>query len=327
MLSVLLLIALLLVVPHSVFGQSYDVEIFANVPGCGNEIIEAPEQCDGSNLGGSSCKLVGFSSGSLSCSSVCTLVTTSCVLNPPQSGGTQIGFEVKSDEVVNLTSNLVVTGYSAPFQRVSLLRDGVLSGTTFSDASGYFQITLSRLTPGDFLLKLVSVSDTGVAVMTDSFIGTVYKDTTTKFSGLVLPPFSLIRQESNGLRISGVTIPGSIVYVDWGGQNYQTTSESDGRYSLLILPETAIQISYRVGVYFEDVINWSQYYNFKPAEDNRSICESGIDLNDDCRVGFVDFAIMLWWYLYNREDSTIDFDGNGKLDLVDFSILAYYWTG
>lgn len=315
---------LLLVVPHIVFGQSYNVEIFANVPGCGNEIIEAPEQCDGANLGGSSCKLVGFSSGALSCSSVCTLVTSSCVVNLPQSNGTQIGFERKDQEINNLSSNLVVTGYTAPFYRVSILKDGVLSGTTFSDASGYFQITLSRLTPGDFLLKLVAVSESQISVMTDSFIGKVYKDTTTKISDIVIPPFSLASREVDEVKISGVTIPNSFITVDWGGLYYEAASDSEGRYSASITLDGS-SVYYRVGVSHKESIIWSPYYEVIGGD--RPVCQGGIDLNDDCRVSFIDFAVTLWWYLYNRAEATIDFDGNGKLDLVDFSILAYYWTG
>ncbi len=45
---------------------------------CGNGQIDYDEACDGSNLNGKSCSDYGFSSGSLSCSASCTLVTASC---------------------------------------------------------------------------------------------------------------------------------------------------------------------------------------------------------------------------------------------------------
>jgi hypothetical protein len=48
---------------------------------CGNGIVEAGEQCDGSQLGGATCASVmgtGYT-GTLSCSESCTLVTSSCV--------------------------------------------------------------------------------------------------------------------------------------------------------------------------------------------------------------------------------------------------------
>ena len=62
-----------------VFAQSYDVDIVATVPGCGDSVIQSGEQCDGSNFGGATCSNIGFTTGSLSCSSVCTLITSACL--------------------------------------------------------------------------------------------------------------------------------------------------------------------------------------------------------------------------------------------------------
>ncbi len=49
---------------------------------CGNGTIDSGEQCDGSNLNGNTCSSQGFDGGSLSCSSSCMLVTSSCTYNP-----------------------------------------------------------------------------------------------------------------------------------------------------------------------------------------------------------------------------------------------------
>jgi cysteine-rich repeat protein len=47
--------------------------------GCGNNVLEAGEECDGAELGGQSCRQLGFSYGELSCSSNCVLDTSNCV--------------------------------------------------------------------------------------------------------------------------------------------------------------------------------------------------------------------------------------------------------
>lgn len=47
-------------------------------PTCGNGVLNAGEECDGTNLGGATCASNGFAGGSLSCSPTCTLVTTQC---------------------------------------------------------------------------------------------------------------------------------------------------------------------------------------------------------------------------------------------------------
>jgi hypothetical protein len=68
-------------------ASAITVEITATVPGCGDGVIETGEQCDGSNLGGSSCSSLGFTSGSLSCSSACTFNTSQCTSGGGGGGG------------------------------------------------------------------------------------------------------------------------------------------------------------------------------------------------------------------------------------------------
>lgn len=46
---------------------------------CGNGSIDAPEQCDGSDLGGADCVASGFVSGTLACNASCVLDTSGCL--------------------------------------------------------------------------------------------------------------------------------------------------------------------------------------------------------------------------------------------------------
>ncbi len=56
------------------------------------------------------------------------------------------------------------------------------------------------------------------------------------------------------------------------------------------------------------------------------------DFNNDNRVNLVDFSIMIYWY--KRPFSEIfrlleikKSNGDGIINIVDFSILAFHWTG
>ncbi|PJA63306.1 MAG: hypothetical protein CO161_01860, partial [Candidatus Portnoybacteria bacterium CG_4_9_14_3_um_filter_44_9] len=51
------------------------------------------------------------------------------------------------------------------------------------------------------------------------------------------------------------------------------------------------------------------------------------DLNNDGRVNLVDFSIAAYWYKRPSPPASVDLNNDGKVDLVDFSIMAYYWTG
>ena len=58
-----------------------------------------------------------------------------------------------------------------------------------------------------------------------------------------------------------------------------------------------------------------------------STCVVRADLNGDCSVNLVDFSILAYWYKRSGFPAAYDLNGDGKIDLVDFSIMAYYWTG
>ncbi len=61
-------------------------------------------------------------------------------------------------------------------------------------------------------------------------------------------------------------------------------------------------------------------------------CPAKADLNNDCKVNLIDFSIAAYWYkriisaeFVQKESERLNSDG--KVDLVDFSIMAFYWTG
>ena len=62
-----------------------------------------------------------------------------------------------------------------------------------------------------------------------------------------------------------------------------------------------------------------------------SVSKKG-DLNKDGKINLVDFSIAAFWYKKPLSSAFIPreikhLNGDGKVDLVDFSIMAFYWTG
>ena len=47
---------------------------------CGNGTLDADEECDGHEMGGSTCKSLGYHSGTLYCTATCSLDRSSCAL-------------------------------------------------------------------------------------------------------------------------------------------------------------------------------------------------------------------------------------------------------
>lgn len=61
-------------------------------------------------------------------------------------------------------------------------------------------------------------------------------------------------------------------------------------------------------------------------------CTRKGDLNNDCKVNLVDFSIAAYWYRRQLIGAIIatekqKLSGDSKIDLTDFSLIAYYWTG
>jgi len=59
-----------------------DITATVKIGLCGDEIIDTSEQCDGVNLGGTSCVSRGFSSGTLDCDPSCEFDTSGCIITP-----------------------------------------------------------------------------------------------------------------------------------------------------------------------------------------------------------------------------------------------------
>ena len=86
-----------------------------------------------------------------------------------------------------------------------------------------------------------------------------------------------------------------------------------------------------------EISSFSKALGFKVGTKNVSAgapskCPQKGDVNGDCKVNLVDFAITAFWYKRTLSDSFSaieknELSGDGKVNLVDFSIMACYWTG
>ncbi|MFH1246675.1 MAG: dockerin type I repeat-containing protein [Candidatus Liptonbacteria bacterium] len=50
------------------------------------------------------------------------------------------------------------------------------------------------------------------------------------------------------------------------------------------------------------------------------------DVSRDGRVDIVDFSILGYWYKRSSPPAKVDLNKDGKINLIDFSIMAYYWS-
>ena len=59
---------------------------------------------------------------------------------------------------------------------------------------------------------------------------------------------------------------------------------------------------------------------------NQAVSKKG-DLSGDNKVNLIDFSILAYWYKRPQPLAKNDLNADGKVDLIDFSIMAFHWTG
>jgi hypothetical protein len=321
--------------------KSASVSVTAIVPGvCGNGIKEIGEQCDGSDFGGLTCFNFGYSGGSLSCNPGCTLNFSGCIYTPPRAGGGGGGF-------VHSYGKIIISGYAQPKSEVTLMSDGTIRATTIAGADAKFSFTLDNLSPGNYLFTLYSEDKDGRRSSLYTFpVKLEAGQTITAGNILLSPTIDVDKAEvrrGDFISIFGFSQPEANILINVSSEEelfFRTTSTKDGFYLYQLgtdILEKGDHFTKSKSILANQLVsNYSRVVSFKVSDktvskEAKKICGKA-DLNCDGRVNLIDFSIAAYWYkrklsptfaLIEKER----LNGDGKVDLVDFSIMAYYWTG
>ncbi len=335
---------LLALVPCLVGAQSEPVYIEALVPGCGNGVVEVGESCDGSNLAGNSCATIGFHSGTLSCSSLCTFVTTSCQINNVSQSSSATLPKIRSE----VAKTVVIEGLSSPRSMVYVLSNGIRVAQGMANESGYFQIPVARSTKNQHF-SIVVETPSGLRGGTFAFTLPSFGEGVFKVSDLFVGPSIDVTQSlvstNSRLDIFGEAVPGSIIhtvlYRDGVAVRRATTTASQsgiynvalstsylakGVYTILSYSELNSQMSAPSRVMSVNIGNFDmpRYRDFDTCAFVRG------DVNKDCRVNWADISILYQKGKWQTASGLIELEalsGDGKINMTDISIIMYNWTG
>ncbi|MEO0119450.1 MAG: dockerin type I repeat-containing protein [candidate division WOR-3 bacterium] len=309
---------------------------------CGNNIKENNEECDGPDLGGQSCISLGYSGGNLSCNSNCTFNVSQCITTPQGGGGGGGGGYFPP-----LYSTVIISGKAYPNSEVTLLSDGQIRQITRAGSRGDFEITLSNLSSGFYLFTLYAEDSKGRRSSLLTFQVNVVSGQTVRSSGIFLSPTIDIDKTSvkkgDILQIFGQASPDSEVIINVSSEEelfFRIPTEKDGSY-LYVLDTSNLEIGQHYTksrqVYLNQTVSpYSRTLSFNVGEKSIPKKPSGCplkgDLNNDCKVNLIDFSIAAYWYKKKlspkfAEIEKNNLNGDGKVDLIDFSIMAYYYTG
>ncbi len=296
-------------------------------PYCGDGILQTlyDEECDdGNNDSGDFC-------------------SADCTIEPAGSGGGGSsgggggprggGEEELGDTQVN------VVGQTFPRALVNILLDAESVGSARADNSGRFEFS-TNASPGTVSMGFWNTDSFSVRSITFNTTFDVTQGAITNVAGILVPPtVSAVDATINPgetLVLRGQAIPNATIEVQIGSPTRMQTTRADGNGSWTLSYNTG---SLRAGTYAIKARSSSGTGNVTSQSSYSTVLqlflgvegESGSpsDLNTDGSINLIDFSILIFWWQTNGGDSDppADINGNGRVSIEDFSILLFNWTG
>ena len=338
--SLSVFIVLLLVcssfLPLAAFASATTLTVTIQSAGiCGNNVKESGESCDGSDLGGASCSSQGFSGGTLSCTASCTFNTSQCTAASSGGGGGGGGGIAVS------STGAIFSGRAYPKSTITLLKDAQIAATTIAGADANFSISLSGLSGGNYIFSVYSEDNKGIRSSLLTFPVSVTSGTTANVGGIFIAPTIAVDKSEvkrgDNIAIFGQSTPVSEITISVNSEEeffVKKMSDASGAY-LLNFDTSVLEMGQhntksKVALNGE-ISSFSKVIGFAVGTKNvlAQLPQTSLrgDLNSDKKVNLVDFSIVAYWYKRSSPPATVDLNSDGKVDLVDFSIMAFYWTG
>lgn len=310
-------------------------------PYCGDGTLQAlySEACDDGVDNGTTGDLC-----SLSCVQLSPPVSTTTPPSPPpappaSSGGGGGGGAFTGTIPVRAQTRVILQGKAYPGSTVNILKDGQVVGVAQSDNSADFSYEMSSVTPGPTTFGFWSTDGKGIRSITFTTTFQVTQNAVTTVSNVFLPPTIDLKSKKVNLgdvmESLGTTAPLAQVslFVDKEiTARAKATSSGAGTWTAALPTDQLSNESFHaVKAIFEQIgtgaqakSGYSQAVNFYiGAKDVRT--PSNGDINGDGKVNLVDFSILL--FHWGTTDAIADLNGDGKVNLTDFSILLFNWTG
>jgi len=333
---------------------------------CGNEIVDDGEDCDvPGETGVYSTTIVGRQ-----CTPMCTwgpycgdgilqpffgeecddgnnengdFCSATCKIEPAGSGGGGSaggggGGGGGSQRELGETQ-IRVTGTAYPSRTINILLDSQLVGNVQTTNTGRFEFT-TKASPGTASLSFWSLDNTNTRSITLNTTFDVTQGAVTNITGIILPPTIKVSNQNvnpgDVVNVSGQSVPSATVELHINNSELveTTTSNTDGTWSiplntsrLRVAEHTLRARSITGNPPLQLQSSFSTALQLFVGVDGKPTTSS--DLNRDGKVNLIDFSILIFWWGTDGGNSNppADINGNGRVGIEDFSILLFNWTG
>lgn len=239
--------------------------------------------------------------------------------------------------------DITISGWAYPASQVNIIQDDKKNGVANVATDGSFMYVIPTVTKGLYGFSLWAKDSDGIKSSAYSSTFFVEENTQTVISNILIPP--TIRLVSDNIELGstisvlGQSIPGKKVEIQVYSvaekkvvSTVEAMAGADGRWKYNI-PTTG----YTKGIYevkartFHEKYGWSLWGEIARVgvgqtlnADDSSPCARS-DVNKDAKVNLVDFSILMFYW--GATNSLGDINKDAKVNLTDFSIMMYCWTG
>jgi cysteine-rich repeat protein len=337
-----------------------------NLSICGNEVVDPGEQCDvlgetgqySTSIAGRQCNTQcnfgpycgdgilqtqfgeecddGNNENGDFCSAVCRIEPAGSG-GGGSSGGGSGGSGGSSQQLGDTV--ISVSGLAYPNQVVNFLLDSRPVGTIRAAVTGRFDFSVNAR-PGTATLGIWAndVANRRSITLNNTF--DVTQGAITNVGGVILPPTLAVPSPNvvpgSQIVFSGQSLPSALIEIHFNNSQIvaTTTSAANGVFSLNYNSNALAPASYTVRARSVTGVpplrvqsNFSTALQLFVGVDGQASTPS--DLNRDGRVNLIDFSIMIFWWGTDGGNSNppADINGNNRVGLEDFSILLFNWTG
>lgn len=257
------------------------------------------------------------------------------------SGGGGGGGTVAAASPSASAGSIVLSGRAYPGSDVVIMKGAQVLLSTRANESAAFKATISNVTAGNNIFSLYSEDSKGNRSSLLTFPINITQSVITNVDGIFLSPtISTDKTEvkrGNPIRIFGQTTPGAEITITVNSEEehfLNLESDEDGVYSYAF--NTSVleygNHSAKSSSSAESEISQSSkavVFAVGDKDVQREVSKKVVvgDGNSDGKVNLVDFSIAAYWFRKPSPPKTADLNGDGKVNLVDFSIMAFNWTG
>jgi len=252
------------------------------------------------------------------------------------------GFESTDGPYRSGDARVVITGYAFPRSTVYALVDGNIVENVRASNDGQYSITVDKIARGVYTFGVYALDAAQNRSSTFSTSFTVTGARTSALSNINIAPTIKATPDpvspGTNLILSGYALPSATVTIEnekdgtaTSRQTITVPSDANGVWSTTINTNNFSVGTYKARAKAEQVsgvtTNFSGYKLYGVGQN--AIKQINADLNRDSKVNLVDFSILLFWWNTDggTSDPAADINADGKVNLTDFSILLFNWTG